>query len=136
ADDHARIGEQPRHLPDAPHVLRARLGCEAEVGVEAVAEVVAVEQVGGSARFEQQALARGGDGRLARPGEPGEPDRGAARQTLLTADVAGMPDDVRAARARRSHGVPARIMPAATVLLVASSTRMKLPVVRLRRYSS
>ena len=43
--DHAGVGEQPRHLTDAAHVLGAVVGGEAEVAVEAVAEVVAVERV-------------------------------------------------------------------------------------------
>ena len=45
-----------------------------------------------------------------------------------------LPDDV-PLRVGRAHGAP-RIIPAPTVELVPSSMRMKLPVVRLRRYSS
>ena len=44
--DHAGVGEQPRDLADAPHVLGAVVGGEPEVAVEPVAEVVAVERVG------------------------------------------------------------------------------------------
>ena len=44
--DQAGVGHQPRHFADAADVLDAVGGGEAEVLVEAVAHVVAVEQRG------------------------------------------------------------------------------------------
>ncbi len=64
--DDAGLREQSRDMRGAAHVLRARRLVEAEVAVETVAQVVAVEQEGGAADLEQALLDRGGDGRLAR----------------------------------------------------------------------
>ena len=58
---------------------RAVGGREAEVARQAVAQVVAVEEVGRAAGLDEAALERGGDRRLARRGQAGEPDRRAAR---------------------------------------------------------
>jgi len=44
--DEPRVGHQPRHLADAPDVLDAVGGGEAQVPVEAVTNVVAVKQCG------------------------------------------------------------------------------------------
>ncbi len=49
-DDEAGVGEQPSHLADAADVLGSVRRREAEVGVEPVAKVVAVEHVGGAAQ--------------------------------------------------------------------------------------
>src|SRR5690606_25407341 len=102
--------------------------------------VVAVEQVGGDAALEELAFDRGGDGGLAGTRQPGEPDRG-PRQTgagpaVVAVDLARVPDDVGAGALgarHRDQPVGPRMMPPATVALVASSMRMKLPVSRLRR---
>ena len=68
---------------------------EAEVAVEPVAEVVAVEQVGVPPDGVQLALDDVGDGRLARAGEPGEPHhRGALpleRGMCLAVDLDRLP---------------------------------------------
>ena len=83
---------------------------------------------------DQPRLERGGDRRLARRGQAGEPDGGAAlaerRPAVLARGLAALPDHVGAAR-RRRRGPSRTTMPAATVALVASSIRMKLPVARL-----
>ena len=73
-DDEPGIGHQPGHFGDAADVLDARLLGEAEVLVEAVADVVAVEDVGVLALGGEALLDEVGDGRLARAGEAGEPD--------------------------------------------------------------
>ena len=127
---HAGIGEQLGHLPDPPHVLGPVGRAETQVGVEPVAQVVAVEQVGGPAGCDQRALDLDGDGRLARTRQAGQPD-GAARWALLAAlHRVGVPDHVRSTLACSAPDDHAR---RATVLLVTGSTRMKPPVARLRR---
>jgi len=82
--DGARIGEEFGHLGDAADVLLAVLGREAEVLVEAEADVVAVEAVGievdGTA--EERLFEGDGDGGFATGAEPREPDR----QALLAAE--------------------------------------------------
>src|SRR5690606_30653679 len=94
----AGIGEQAGDLADPTDVLGAVLGRETQVGVQAVADVGAVEPVGGPALGDQCLLDRGGDRRLARSGQTGQPDRGtrATRSsvTLLAGDSAFLPDDV------------------------------------------
>src|SRR4051794_23858666 len=89
-----------RDLGRPADVLRAVGGAEAEVAVEAVAEVVAVEPVGGDAVGDEALLQRRGHRRLPRARQAGHPDRRAAlaeqRPTLLAIDRARLPDDVRA----------------------------------------
>ena len=68
------VGKQLGHFADAPDVFRAVLGRETEVGAKAVADVVAVEDVGVAAQVEQLALQFGGDGGLAGTGQAGQPD--------------------------------------------------------------
>src|SRR5205823_1220477 len=126
--DHTGVREQSRYLADAPNVLAAIRSREAEVAVEAVAEVVAVEQIGRAIRVEQPTFAQRGDRGLARSRQTGEPHRRASRQASVALD-ARMPCDV-------AHWAEPMIIPAATVLLVASSTRTNEPVARFRRYSS
>src|SRR5206468_2522721 len=101
----------------------------------------AVEHVGRLPVGHERLLHARGDRRLAGARQAGEPDGGAGdaehRPALLARDAALVPGDVRA----RSFGQGqspsiAVIIPAPTVSFVASSIRMKLPVVRLRRYSS
>lgn len=74
--DGAAVGEQFGDLGDAADVFLAVLGGEAEVLVEAEADVVAVEAVGGEVvGVSEQGLLEGdGDGGLAGGGEAGEPD--------------------------------------------------------------
>src|SRR5207247_5433413 len=74
-------------------------GREAEVLVEAVADVVAVEDEGVHVALPERLLERHRDGGLPRAGEAGEPDRGAAvpaqarpigpRDSALVADDVG-----------------------------------------------
>jgi hypothetical protein len=71
--DQPGIGEQACDLSGAPHVAVAVLGGEAEIAADAVAQVVPVEPVGGSARAHQVGLNRGRDGRLAGRREAREP---------------------------------------------------------------
>ena len=92
-DDDAGVGEQCGHLRGAADVLCPVLGREPEVGVESVAQVVAVENVGGAPGFDEQSLDLGGDGGLARAGQAGQPQR-AALPTVTTLDRAGVPDHV------------------------------------------
>ena len=71
--DQAGIDHQLRDLGDAADVLDPVGVGEAEVLVEAVADVVAVEQVGVAAERVQPLLDQVGDGRLAGAGQAGEP---------------------------------------------------------------
>ena len=97
-------------------------GVEAEVAGQPVADVVAVEQVGGAAGLDQRALERDGDRRLARGRQAGEPDRRAARAerapALLAVELGVVPGDVAACRPRPGGArAPASTMPAPTVSL-------------------
>ena len=76
----AGVGEQPGDLAGPADVLVAVGGGEAEVGVEAVAQVVPVEPVGRASRGHQQPLERDGHGRLARARQAGQPHGGAERR--------------------------------------------------------
>ena len=64
-----------RHFGDAPDVLGAVGLGEAQVAVEAVADVVAVEHEAGAALFDQPLLERVGDRGLARPAQARQPER-------------------------------------------------------------
>ena len=96
--DHARIQEQLGHLTDAADILLTVGIGEAQVFAEAVADVVAIQHIGGESPLEQGCIDGIGQGALARAGEPGEPKNGAAVPTLLRALVAAhgglMPGDV------------------------------------------
>ena len=92
-----------RDLADAADVLDAVGLREAEIAVEAVADVVAVEQEGVAAERVEAALDQVGDRRLARSGEAGEPEDagalallrgvgGAGDVDLLPVDVGGAAD--------------------------------------------
>ena len=95
----AGVGEELRDLADAADVLGAVLGREAEILVEPVADVVAVEDVGADAALDGALLELDRDRRLAGAREPREPDGAAlvAVQLLavLARDRALVPDDVR-----------------------------------------
>src|SRR5581483_2024129 len=97
--DDAGVGEELCDLADAADVLRPVLGREAEVGVQAVADVVAVEDVRAHAAVPERLFDRDRNRRLARPREAGEP-HGAALVAgdllaIVARDVSRMPDDVR-----------------------------------------
>src|SRR5581483_956673 len=99
ADD-AGVGEEFSDLADAADVFLAVPGREAEIGIQAVADVVAVEDVGVLAGVEEFAFEFGGDGGLARAGKAGEPDHAAgvviAQGALAGVDLAVAPVDVAA----------------------------------------
>ena len=95
--DQAGIDHQLGHLADAADVLDAVGVGEAEIAVEAVAHVVAVEQHGVDAARVQRLLDQIGDGRLAGAGQAGEPQHraavwcfSAARAALSTASGLAM----------------------------------------------
>lgn len=95
--DGGGVGEELCDLADAADVLVAVALGEAEVLVEAEADVVAVEAVGGEAEVQEVLLESGGDGGLSRGGEAGEPDCEAAlgaELVALAAGEGGVPGDV------------------------------------------
>jgi hypothetical protein len=96
--DAAGVGEQSRDVRDAPDVLVAGGGVEAEVAAEPVADVVAVEDVGEAALLDEAALQRGCDRRLARRREAREPDCGAVLAdrgpACVAVQLAVLPGDV------------------------------------------
>lgn len=79
------VGEQARHLGHAPDVLLAVLLGEAQVLVQPRADVVAVEPVRHDAPAHQVRLQLERHGRLARAGEPSEPD-GASSEAAEVAE--------------------------------------------------
>ena len=111
--DEPGVGQHARHARHAARVLVAVGGREAEVAAEAVADVLAVEQVGGPPARHQRALQLLGDRRLARGGQAGQPDGGAAqaehRPALAPRQRRLVPDHVRAVRAGRRAGVLVRL---------------------------
>src|SRR5262249_47543972 len=96
--DDAAVGEELRDLADAADVLGPIFGREAEIGVQAVTDVVAVEDVSAHAAIPERLLQRDRDGRLPGPGEAREPHRATLVTgdllAIVSGDVAGMPDDV------------------------------------------
>jgi hypothetical protein len=94
----AGVGEQLGDLADAADVLGAVLRGEAQVLVEPVADVVAVEDVGAHAALAEPLLEIDRDGRLARAGKARQPDRAALVAVQLLAVLARhralVPDDV------------------------------------------
>ena len=64
--DQAGVGHQPRDFADSADILNAVGLGEAEVAVEAVADIVAVEQEGVAAAGRELLFNQIGDGRLAR----------------------------------------------------------------------
>ena len=128
-DDQPGIGHQLRHFGDAADVLDAVLVGEAEVAVEPVADIVAVEDVGVAARRVQLLFQQVGDGRLAGARQAGEPEH----RRPLVLGAARAPSCRRRATASgccRRAAARCTIMPAPTVALVTRSIRMKAPVAR------
>ncbi len=113
--DQSGIDEQLRHLADPADVLDAVGVGEAEIAVEAVADVVAVEHVGVMAPAMQLGLDELGDGRFARRREAGEPDDAGALmlearpRLLFDREVLGM-DVGRAAQRERDHSGADRLV--------------------------
>ena len=87
--DHAGVDEQLGDLADAADVLGAIFGREAEVLVDAEADVVAVEPVYEMAATVQHFFERDRDGALAAAGKAREPDRRALLLQELAALLAG-----------------------------------------------
>lgn len=81
--DRGTVGEQLGDLGDPPDVLVAILLTETQVLIQPEADVVAVQAVGGYAAVAEQLVFQfDRDGRLARGGQAGQPDR----ETLLFAE--------------------------------------------------
>ena len=133
--DDAGVGQQAGHVPDPADVLGPVGGGEPEVAVEAEAEVVAVEHVGRAAG-RRPAAARTAAATVDFP----DPDSPVSHTVapgdgpVRPGDLARVPGDVvgHDVDRRWDRGSSRRPPWCGT----ASSTRMKLPVVRLRRYSS
>lgn len=92
-----RVSEELGDLADAADVLVAVLFAEAEVLVEAEADVVAVEAVRGEAKVDEVLFEGCGDGGLARGREARQPDGEAtlaARLVALAAREGRVPGDV------------------------------------------
>jgi hypothetical protein len=104
-DDDAGIREELRHLTDPADVLAAVVGREAEVRIQAVADVVAVEHVGEPPSLDEGVLGRDRDRRLPRAGKTGQPDRHALLAehffAIVPRDVTLVPRDVRALALRQ-----------------------------------
>ena len=84
--DDAAVGEQFRDLADAANVLLAVGRGEAQVLVEAVADVVAVEDVGQPAALDQGVFEGERDGALAGSAQAGKPQcRALLSEQLLRA---------------------------------------------------
>ena len=113
--DQSGVDEQLRHLADPADVLDAVGVGEAEIAVEAVAHVVAVEHVGVVAFAMQLGFDELGDGRLARCREAGEPDDAGALmlearpRLLFDREVLGM-DVGRTAQRERDHAGADRLV--------------------------
>ena len=76
------VGHQGRDVRQAAQVLGAVGHREPEVRVEAVSQVVPVENVGGTPMFEQRLFGQDRDRGLARTGQAGEPQRAPLSQPL------------------------------------------------------
>ena len=74
---HTRVHHQPRDLADPADVLDPIRVGEPEVGVQAVPEVVTVQNIGPDPALVESLLERVGDRRLARAGEAREPEAAA-----------------------------------------------------------
>ena len=102
--DEAGIGHQAGDVGDTADVLDAVSVGEAEIAVEAVADVVAVEDEGVAAQLVEAFLQRVGDGGFAGAGEAGEPEDAGRLRLLLGEGLAGhinrLPVDVGGAAER------------------------------------
>ena len=93
----SELGRFAIYLGDSANVLVAVLLGETEVLVQAEADIVAVETVGGNAEVEEVLLERGRNGGFARGREAGQPDGEAALLAELVALMARegrVPSDV------------------------------------------
>src|SRR5690606_37812025 len=96
--DGAGVDEELGHLAGAADVLLAVFGREAEVAVEAVAHVVAVEHVVEDAALDEALLHAMRHGALAGAAEPRHPDHHASvavgTGAILAVDLADVPGEV------------------------------------------
>ena len=133
-DDEAGVDHQRRDLGHPTDVLDPVGVGEAEVVVEPVADVVAVEQEGVDAERVQAPLDQVGDGRLAGTGQAGEPDDAgrwpfsAARASAVTSSACQWTFSER--RSAKCNS------PAPTVALVRRSMMTNPPMSRLSAYGS
>lgn len=72
-DNQPRIDHQVRHFGHTSHVFDARLWCKAQIAIETMPQIIAIEQIGVIPQSAQAALQKVGDRRLASTGQPGEP---------------------------------------------------------------
>ena len=79
----AGIGDQRRDVRQPAQVLGAVGHGKAQVGVQAVAQIVAVENISGNALFEQFLLDQHRHRRLARTRKAGKPQGAAPRRPIL-----------------------------------------------------
>ena len=127
--DQSGIDHQPGHFGDAPDVLDPVGIGEAEVAVEAVADVVAVEQIGVAAGAVSRFSTQSAIVDLPEPDRPvnhSTPGRLALDRRARALSTSSSCQGMLAARRKGK-----RIMPAPTVALVSRSIRMKPPVSRL-----
>ncbi len=82
------IHKQLAHLADAADVFLAIFGTEAQILVQAVANVVAVQHISQVATLNQGVLQGVCNGALARPAQPGKPDE---RPVLIKKRLARLP---------------------------------------------
>ena len=104
-NDQPGIDEQLRHLGDAADVLHPVGIGEAQVAVQAVADVVAIQQVAVAASRRQPAFHPRGGGGLARPRKAGEPQDAGPLALLAGAlflvDLALLPGEIGGAQQGR-----------------------------------
>ena len=92
--DHSGVGKQSGHLSHSTHVLGPIGRLEAQIGIQAVPEVVAVEQIGRSASFYESTLYLYCNRGLPRSGQTGQPHRRAQDAPLASIHRRGVPRDV------------------------------------------
>ncbi|KGS54024.1 hypothetical protein X949_5429 [Burkholderia pseudomallei MSHR5609] len=97
-DDEPDAVHQPRDLGGAPDVLVAVFGAEAEIAVQPVAQVIAVEHRARPSIAQQQPLQFARERRLARAAQAGEPQRERRAAELGRArvggDAPGLPEEI------------------------------------------
>src|SRR5262249_384448 len=96
--DHAGMCEELGNLADAPDVLIAVRGREAQVLVQAMTHIVAIQHVGVHAALPQRLFERYGERRFARSRQASHPDRAgfvtAYRFTVALGHHSRVPDDM------------------------------------------
>ena len=96
--DETGVGHQRGHFAHPADILLAVFVAEAQVLVEAVADIVAVQQIGVVALMGENLLQGAGEGGFSRSAQAGEPDHQGLLVLLIGApipvDGVGVPDDV------------------------------------------